>query len=341
MSFTDINNLTFTSGINTVNGNPILNFSVAMSANFSNATSLSLLYWLRNNNQTWIDLTRTNTTDPFTSTIQLSPFATSGEYEIRSIRVYDNSSNLVEFSTAQLNDEFGFNTSTFLQNQNSDSTAPSLISLDVGLPTFSSDAILIPMTVKASDDSSGLNSAFIIELTSPSGTSIQQWCYFDENGEFSGDFLLSKDSASGNYSFNTIRLFDEAGNSNLSQTWLAANSSPIQIDNSNSDSTPPILESFQLSAEFDPNSGRPRIVMSGTSDDPASGVKGVYLRMRPPAESSGVLDTWIYYNYSGSPSVDFLNYKSLTSEFRPGIYTVDYLSLTISPEIRLFSTPSN
>jgi hypothetical protein len=327
MSFTDINNLTITNGVDPVTGDPVLNFSVAMSANFSGATSLSLLYWLRNNNQTWITLSRSNTTDSFSSTIQLSPYATSGEYEIRRIDVYDNSSNLVEFSTDQLKNEFGFNTSTFLQNQNSDSIAPSVISLEVGLPTFSSDAILIPMTVKASDDSSGLNSAFIIELTSPSGTSIQQWCYFDENGEFSGDFSLSKDSASGNYSFNTIRLFDEAGNSNLSQTWLAANSNPIEIDNSNSDATPPTLESFQLSAEFDPVSGRPRIVMSGSSEDPASGVSGIYLRMQAPATSTGVLDTWVYHSYSGSPSVDFLNYKSLTSEFRPGVYTVDYLRL--------------
>ncbi len=324
---TDITNISFTSKINSYTEVPTLNFTVELSENFSNATTISLLYWLVNNNQTWITLNRFDLTQPFTASIELSKFATSGYYEIRSIRASENSSGLVEYSSSQIQNEFGLNTSTFLDNPNSDNQSPVLVSLEVGNTNYNLDGILIPFSITASDDISGLKAGFVIELTSPSGKSIQQWCYFNEAGEFSGNFHLPKDSTSGDYKINTIRVFDVAGNSNFFQGWLSENTTPINIDNPNADLLPPDLNDFILTAAFDPETGRPKIVISGNSEDTNSGVSGVFIRMYGPTGSVGNLDTWVYYNPFGENSVNFENYKTLSSQFLPGLYTVDFLRI--------------
>ncbi|MFI3221796.1 MAG: hypothetical protein QX191_02045 [Methylococcaceae bacterium] len=206
-------------------------------------------------------------------------------------------------------------------------------SVSVGSIIVASDGMIhLAVEVNASDSSSGLNQKFVLEITSPSGASLQQWATFDANGHAIVDFSLSPYSASGDYHINTIRLTDLAGNYNDSQSWLRGNSTPIIITNPNQDIIAPEIKNFSLEAVFDPITDRPKIVISGVVTDDISGVKGVYLRMNSPAGSNAFLDTWVYADYYSQPgtnqkTVQLDSYKALTTDFLPGEYSVDFLRL--------------
>ncbi|MFB1037254.1 MAG: calcium-binding protein, partial [Sinobacterium sp.] len=89
---------------------------------------------------------------------------------------------------------------------------------------------------------------------------------------------------------NTIRLYDEAGNSNLSQDWIANNLEGYELINPNSDSTAATLNYINLAATFDEQSDRPILSIEGLATDDVSGVENVYLRLTRP--SGGNLDKW-------------------------------------------------
>ena len=63
----DISSITFSTTAGSESLGPKLSISVALSANFSQAMSLSLLYWAVNNEQTWITLNRASSSDPFSA----------------------------------------------------------------------------------------------------------------------------------------------------------------------------------------------------------------------------------------------------------------------------------
>lgn len=344
LTVADITNLSFNSGFSLDGLTPLLDFSVELSSNFSNTNSIQLLYWAVNNEQTWITLTRNSINQLFTATIELPFYAKSGAYEIRAFQVTDNTGTFVAVSQEQLIDR-GFNVHTDLVNPLSDNQAPSLDSVSVGSIIVASDGMIhLAVEVNASDSSSGLNQKFVLEITSPSGASLQQWATFDENGHAIVDFSLSPYSASGDYHINTIRLTDLAGNYNDSQSWLRGNSTPIIITNPNQDIIAPEIKNFSLEAVFDPITDRPKIVISGVVTDDISGVKGVYLRMNSPAGSNAFLDTWVYADYYSPPgtnqkTVQLDSYKALTTDFLPGEYSVNFLRLgdAANNEVYLYS----
>lgn len=319
----DIKSLNISSSIDTKNEIPTINISVNFSNTFSNTKSLQLLYWLKNNEQVWISLNRADSSQPFTASVDLSKFAASGEYEIRSIRIYDNTSTLVVYNSSQLKNDLNLDISTFISNPNSDNSAPTLDSVLVGQPVYTGDSIHIPFKIKASDALSGLRQDFIIELLSPSGKSIQARLYFDDNGEYSGNFQLERDSPTGDYKVNTIRVYDLAGNASFSQVWLQNNINPIYIESVSSDDRAPELKAFRLSTIFNQETEKLSILITGIAEDQKSGVQGVYLRLR--SESGDYLDTWVYYSSAGERVLNFENYKTLIS---PGKYAVDFLRLT-------------
>jgi hypothetical protein len=98
----DIASITFSTTAGSESVGPSLSFSVALSANFSQAMSLSLLYWAVNNEQTWITLSRTSSSEPFSALIQLPVFAKSGTYEIRAINARDNNGTQLSLNRDQL-----------------------------------------------------------------------------------------------------------------------------------------------------------------------------------------------------------------------------------------------
>lgn len=271
---------------------PTITFEIQLSSEFSNLSSISLLYWLVNNQQTWISIPRDQATGEFKKTVDIGKYGTSGQYSVRSINLTSNKGTLINYNEGQLN-ELGFSITTKVENANSDNTLPTLNSLEItGSSTDADGNTHVNIQVKASDDKSGLKNNFIIEFLSPTGKSLQQWCSFDSKGESSVDFLLNKNSASGNYTINTVRIADVAGNNQMSGSFLSEHPKVFSLNNINSDASAPELKTFSLAASYDPITNRPQINISGQCSDLASGVEGVYLRLTSPSGKN--LDKWVY-----------------------------------------------
>jgi hypothetical protein len=303
---------------------PGLSFSVFLSANFSEAMSLSLLYWAVNNEQSWITLSRTSALAPFTGQVQLPVFAKSGAYEIRAISARDNNGTHLSLSRDQLQ-SLGHVVSTNLTNPSGDEMVPELISFEAGQPYWASDGSLhVDLAVTASDAGSGLKPNFVVELTSPTGVSLQQWASFDADGRAVVDFLLPRYAPTGSYEFNTVRLTDKAGNYSASQPWLASNPRAVQVVNPEGDSVAPEVSTFTLRAVYDPQTHRPKIAIKGLALDMLSGVGEAYARFISP--EGLILDApWMPVSELGDGKFAFEDYKALSTEFTSGIYQVQFL----------------
>jgi hypothetical protein len=305
---------------------PVLDFSVFVSDNFSDALSADLLFWLRGNKQTWISLNRENSDQPFTATFNLNEQASAGTYAIRKLNLIDNDGLELSLNEGQLND-LGFQTTAELVNPNSDSIKPEVISFSSNGWAIDSDGLpQLNATIVVSDEGSGLdNSRAIVELLSPTGKSIQSSSSISSEGVATFSFTESVYASSGDYVVNTIRLYDLAGNSQMSQDWLGQNSQIYNLLNPNSDSQTPNLVDFKLEATFDNGSDRPVIKISGTANDDLSGVQSVYLRLHRP--EGGILDKWITEG-SNQSLLNFENEIPLTTNFMPGTYSVGFVMLT-------------
>ena len=304
---------------------PTLNFSIAVSDNFNDTNSSSLLFWLEEEEQTWVYPTRTNSADPFTLSFPLHEQAASGPYIIRAFSLTDNDGLEVRFNQGIL-ETLGFSITTQLDNPNSDSIKPEVVSLssdgwsldEDGKPNLSA-------IIEVADQGSGMvGTRGILELISPTGKSIQSSAYVTDENILAFNFTESQYTSSGEYNVGTIRLYDLAGNSQMSYQWLADNPTSFTLDNPNSDSVLSQLTDFKLSASFDNVSDRPVIKITGTATDNLSGVERIYLRLHRP--EGGILDKWIIEGSSGT-SVDFDNIIPLTTGFTPGTYTVGYVNI--------------
>lgn len=325
----DILKLSFTSSVPENYEPPFLSFSIELSSNFSNTNSIQLLYWPIGQDQTWVTLSRGSENLPFTKKVYLSLYAVSGTYQIRSIRATDNYGIELAFSTEELID-FGFNVTTEIDNPNSDSIPPTLKQLNIGEPYQTDDNVFhIKFKVSATDNLSGLQKGFLIEVNSPTGASLQKWGYFDDTGNSTVDFTLSEYSISGDYPINTIRIYDLAGNSTLSTEWLKNNNiAPISIINDNEDNQAPELMSFELAPSYVPVEERPIIITTGEATDNISGIKEIYIRLYSPDGSSVYHDKYLYYSHSVQAlDVAIDSYISMATNYLPGEYEISYLKL--------------
>ena len=324
----DIQSFAFNALAGDAENSPSLEFDITLSRSFSNAGSLQLLYWAVGHDQTWINVPRAGSSpNRFYLLTSLNRYARGGQYAVRSLRMFDDYGSDLQLNESQLN-ELGYETTVFVENVEEDITPPILQNLELKPLRYSDATPKLQFEVSATDDKSGLQSAAILEFTSPTGTSLQQWFYFSEDGIATDVFSFPKYSANGTYRINTIRLHDNAGNSNFSYDYISANpgSSEVIIAHADSDTSPPDLESFKLNAVFDPCANRPFIDINGTAKDDRSGLKGVLLRLGRP--NGGLLDKWLYYTHgSGETSLEFNKNIALTTEFTPGIYSVTYLTL--------------
>ena len=320
----DISSITFSTTAGSESLGPKLSFSVVLSANFSQAMSLSLLYWAVNNEQTWITLNRASSSDPFSALIQLPVFAKSGTYEIRVINARDNNGTQLSLNRDQLQ-ALGHVVTTTLTNPYADEVAPTLGDFLVGQPYRTSDGSLhVDLTVSASDAGSGLKTNFVVELTSPTGVSLQQWASFDPAGRSVVDFVLPRYAPTGSYVVNTVRLTDLAGNHSMSEPWLAQSPRALQLVNPDGDSIAPTVSNFTLRAVYDPQTHRPKIVIKGSALDAMSGLSGAYVRFTSP-EGLTLDAPWMPITPLGAGRFAFEDYKALSTEFTPGIYRVGYL----------------
>ena len=310
---------------------PVLEFSVTLSQQFSNAQSIQLLYWAVNNDQTWISVPKTGGGDIespnlFSIGKTLNRYARDGLYAVRAIRMVDDTGAALRLNEGELND-LGFQTQVDVRNDLADLTSPQLVQLDFSAPDYASSRPTVEFYLKASDDLSGLQSGAIIEFRSPTGKSLQQWVNLsEETQDVTGVFSFPNFAANGEYRVNTVRLYDNAGNSDFSYSYIAEHPSSTQvaIEHAVADNEYPTLNRFKLNAVFDPCSNRPVIIVEGLAADNSSGVDGVYLRLNRP--EGGLLDRWLSYR-SGSLVHTFNHNIALTTEFTAGIYSVSFVSL--------------
>ena len=308
-----------------IDGIPTLEFLLTLSEDFSELQTANLLFWYVNNDQTWISLNRTQGADSLGASIPLHQMAASGTYAIRSLRITDNDGLLVALNEGQLN-TLGFATTTILENINSDSEKPYLVSFSTAGWSFNSEENpILTTSLEVFDTESGVaNGRVIVEVLSPSGSSIQSDAYFSDEGEATVNFTLSKYASSGNYRVNTVRFSDLAGNNQGSQEWLSQNPQNLALNNPNGDQNVSRIDAFTLSATFDNASDRPVIEVSGVALDDISGVESVYLRLYRP--EGGRIDKWITSRQSEQRLI-FNNIIPLTTQFESGKYSVAYLRL--------------
>ena len=306
---------------------PQINFDVELSDNFSKAQSIQMLYWLVNNEQHWITATRVGLTNHFEVDISLNQYTASGVYNIRAIRLFDNQGVEVRFNEDQLT-LLGLNTSVSFNNPNADNTKPSPTSLtSSGWSINDNEQPTINFTVTVEDDLSGVQDRVILELNSPTGTSIQEHGTRVAENVYNFAFTLNKYASSGAYPVNTIRIYDNAGNLNHSQDWIVDNVGEYELTNPISDSTLPLLSYINIEAKFDEQSDRPILSVYGLSTDNVSGIKNVYLRLTRPNHSN--LDKWQTVEYNADILArNFSSEIALPSIYENGLYSINHLSLT-------------
>ena len=207
---------------------PVLELLVEVSDSFSETTNASFLYWYVNNDQTWVNISREDSTLPFRASVELHPNAASGTYAIRKFTIKDNDGLELSLNEGQLND-LGFLTETVLANSQADNTIPEIAGFTSDGWSFDSEGNpQLKATISVIEDGSGIvEDDLILELLSPSGASLQTRADSFEDNTANFTLTLSKYAASGLYPVNTVRFSDYAGNNQMSQAWLQEESSDI------------------------------------------------------------------------------------------------------------------
>ena len=301
--------------------------SVQLSDSFSAANSISLLYWKEGEDQTWITLVRDNDTKYFTNNAEINRFSSDGDYAVRRIDATDDFGSNVQFTEEKMS-ELGFNTKFTLVNSKSDNIAPEVQSVFVSEFYYEqlSELWKLDYSLTASDNISGLQLGHIVELTSPTGSSLQEWRYFDENGEIETTLSFDKNIPSGDYTINTIRIHDDAGN----KGWLYPNDLSnfgqefsITLDNPFGDNDLPSLDSFMLTAEFNSETLRPSILFDFVASDQGSGFKNAYVRI---SDQNGLNnDRWINDADQQKSGIQFA--LDLTQEYTSGQFTINFFNV--------------
>ena len=203
---------------------PVLELFVEVSDSFSETTNASFLYWYVNNKQTWVNISREDSSAPFRASVELHPNAASGTYALRKFEIKDNDGLELSLNEGQLND-LGFLTETVLANSQADNTTPEIASFTSDGWSFDSEGNPeLKATVSVLEDGSGIvEDDLILELLSPSGASLQTRSDSFEDNTANFTLTLSKYAASGAYPVNTVRFSDYAGNNQMSQAWLQEN----------------------------------------------------------------------------------------------------------------------
>ena len=101
---------------------PRLSLEATLSDNFSNASSIGVLYWLVDNDQTWVYPER-GADGTFRLDKQLNRYLSSGNYVVRAVSAIDNSGEELYLNENQLV-EIGYNVSSFFYNPQADNVRP-------------------------------------------------------------------------------------------------------------------------------------------------------------------------------------------------------------------------
>ena len=292
---------------------PRLSLEATLSDNFSNASSIGVLYWLVDNDQTWVYPER-GADGTFRLDKQLNRYLSSGNYVVRAVSAIDNSGEELYLNESQLV-EIGYNVSTFFYNPQADIVRPMVDSFSMTPFSYnpSSEQWQFTYDISASDDLSGLQNGHIVELVNGSGTSLQEWAYFDDQGTATVTRGFEKFIPSDIYTVNTIRIYDNAGNDG----WLYTEDLQalgwdyqLELDNNiEADNDKPVLLSFALMPGGKSQTNRPMVNVDYYAEDNGSGFDRSYLRAKD--EFGNLHDHWIYPDENGSQIFSF----SLSTDF--------------------------
>lgn len=308
-----------------------LNAEVELSETFSEATYMQLLYWEVGGAQTWINLTRELGDESFTYSEPVNRFLSSGIYEIRSLRAWDNFGAEVSFSHEKLQ-ELGVNTQIELVNSQSDERGPVIEQFSISEFYYNErdETWDIDYTIRVSDDLSGVDSDHAIEFTGPMGTLMEPRS-LEPHGSLDSSLTVTlffnKHLASGDYKIADIRLNDLAGNNgdDVERDLLSLGApSILTLDNPFQDADLPELLEFSMEASFHPVTLRPTILFDFVAQDSGTGYDNTYIRI---SDSNG-LDSggWVDYDRDTlEPGIQFL--VDLTAEYTPGTYTIDWIQI--------------
>ena len=303
---------------------PTLTIEAELSSSFSEANSIAVLYWLIGNDQTWVYPER-DTDGVFKLTETLNPYLSSGTYAVRAVRATDNSGAELSLGGNELT-SFGYQVTSEFLNPQSDNVKPEVEFFSMS--PFAYDSALeqwqFSYDLSASDDMSGLQSGHIVELVNGSGTSLQEWAYFDDTGIASATRSFEKFIPSDTYTVNTIRIYDNAGNDGWLYTEdLQERGLPYQLELNNtiaSDDIVPVLVDFEMISSGKSDTNRPIVQLNYQVEDTGSGYDKSYLRAK---DESGVMyDHWVYLDEFGVQTFSF----SMNSDFA-GLLEVDYFRI--------------
>jgi len=307
----------------------ILHSVVELSDNFSQANSVSLLFWKIGEDQTWLTLNR-NETGAFEVARELNRFTPSGSYAVRSIRATDDFGAAISFTEDTIKIA-GFESVYDVFNSKSDIQKPVVDAFTISDFYFEEETEqwAFDYSLAISDVGSGINPSHIVELTSPSGKSLQAWRTADADGTLSTTRYFPKYIASGDYSINSIRISDLAGNegdyysAEAIQALLGRDSNTLTLENPYADNLAPTLTAFELGATFNETTLRPSITLDFEFEElGGSGYNSAYVRMVGDGHFD---DRWISDLDTEKPGIQFQ--LDLVSEYTPGEFTAGWFIL--------------
>ena len=135
---------------------PVLELLVEVSDSFRETTNSSFLFWYVDNRQTWVNMSREDSSRPFRASVELHPNAASGTYAVRIFKIKDNDGLELSLNEGQLND-LGFLTETVLTNSQADNTTPEIASFASDGWSFDSEGNpQLKATISVIEDGSGI-----------------------------------------------------------------------------------------------------------------------------------------------------------------------------------------
>lgn len=165
----------------------------------------------------------------------LNPYAEEGNWKIIWFETEDKANNQKAYYDG-IDIDLGFT----VINPNADITKPTLDKIELGKTEVMAGESL-PITVKASDDLSGVNGV-AVTAEHPSGqTAYLQISEKDANGNWSGELYIKETAASGTWNIRYVSVGDKAHNGNLNEVNI-----PFYVTNPSEDLKAPVLDQVLL-----------------------------------------------------------------------------------------------
>lgn len=240
----------------------------------------------------------TNLNGMYQANVTIPAHSEAGTWTLISVFLQDSASNVMFYSTAQLQG-LGFPTSFQVTSAQTDSTAPNLTSLSIAPAQVdtTSSAGTVTVTSAITDDISGFASGYV-EFDSPSGNQIE-YGHFELisgtnlNGTYHAVVTFPMSSEPGTWTITSVSVQDTANNTryySTSQLQGLGFPTTVQIVSTQTDVNPPVLNGLAISpAAVDTKSNSANITVTAQVSDDATGVTSGWVKFYSPSEKQSAL----------------------------------------------------